>query len=633
VTSSACSCAGISSAACASRDLVVKNNADAAAASPPQNLRREVRTRDVTSYLNGSGNKSFTVENAQSTYLRPRPSRPLKHDVATGLILITRPSCGRSLRDAGHDVVLASDGIAAIAELHGAEFDVLVLDLAVRGRDAFDVIKAARHLSPETEIIVVADEPELNVALECLRLGIFDLVKADNDTALTLSVGRAVERRHLRATTSLFQASQEIFASHDPETLPLTIVNIAARILEADDVALALPARSSTPGASGMLMCMRTSHSHAINEEIRQIAATEVGDDLATEVADRGAPVLLPEDLSGNRTLTNVHSSIVFPLMSGERRVGVLTISRISDPRPYRRTDLARASVLATQILLAVENAALVRRTIEAERLATVGQLAAGVAHEINNPLMYLLESSAHARDLLADILHNAAVAQTHAASEPLRRALNEATEALADVCDGGKRIDAIARDLRTLARGNTPSRENVDLKSAIRSAARVAGPRIRETARLELELGEEAEPLVVLGHAGRLAQVFVNLIVNAAQALGEQAPTPGAPKRFVNIRVKCERVVDGQGKTPHVVATVIDDGAGIDPAHIEHLFEPFFSTKSSTLGTGLGLSLTQSIVVEHAGTIQVSSDLGKGATFTVSFPLAAAVPAKSCAA
>ncbi|MDB4945375.1 MAG: hypothetical protein JWP97_4909 [Labilithrix sp.] len=527
--------------------------------------------------------------------------------MAKGLVLIADgdPASGAlaraKLEAAGHDCVLVSDGVGAIAELHGAEFDVAVLELELGGRPAFDVIKAARHLSPDTEVIVVARNAELSTAVEGIRLGIFDLLDkhaALEGETLLLPVARAIERRRLRATTTLFLASQEIFACADPEKLPAVIVGIAARALEADHVTLALPDRSGR---------MRTMHSQSIHDSMGASASEEVGDDLAGKVARLGVPVLLPEDAGRvGCTLSRVHSSIVFPLSSGDRRVGVLTMSRLADPRPYRRADVDRASVLASQALLAVENATLVRRSLEAERLATIGRLAAGVAHEINNPLTFVLASGTDARETVDELRRAASDEGPEAIKERVSTLLLVA-DALDDVCDGGRRIADIARDLRTLARGNAPSQEVVDLGDIVRAAARVAGPGVREHAKLDLEL---ARGTLLSGHAGRLTQVFVNLMVNAAQA-GEGREPP------VSIQVRT--AIDGD----RIVAAVSDDGPGIAPENLDLLFQPFFSTKSSSCGTGLGLSLTQSIVAEHGGSIAVTSEVGQGATFTLTFPRA----------
>lgn len=524
--------------------------------------------------------------------------------MANGLVLIAdddattvEPVRARLLAD-GYDVVVVADGAAAIAEIHRVELDVALIELALPGRGGLEVLTAAHHLSPETEVLILAERAELATALECIRRGAFDLLAKpfDLDT-LMLSVERAVERRSLRATTTLFRASQELLGNPDPAELPATIVGVAARVLEADDVTLSL---TSADGA------LRTRQSFSITPETRSIAHTEIDDALIGRIAAQGVPVLLPEDSAGGRlpaiTLDGVRSCIVFPLTSGARCVGVLTLVRIADHRPYRRVDVERTGILASQALLAVENAALMHRMVEAERLAAIGNLAAGVAHEINNPLTYVQASASDALERIV-LLRRQGLGDEPVPARKLAPLVADVEEALRDVCDGAQRIGTIARDLRALSRAENRAREKTDLSQIVRSAQRVTAAQLRATATLALELTEKA---FVMADEGRLVQVFVNLIVNAVQAAS------GKP-----VKVTVTTCIVGD----HVLATVGDNGPGIAPEHMARIFEPFFSTKTATLGTGLGLSLSRGIVAEHGGTIEVESEPGQGARFVLSFP------------
>jgi two-component system, NtrC family, sensor kinase len=528
--------------------------------------------------------------------------------VAKGLILIAdhdeagvEPARVR-LRAAGYDVVVVGDGAAAIAELHRVELDIAFVELALPGRGGLDVLAAAHHLSPDTEVVILEGRADLATALECIRRGAFDLLAKPLDLdALMLTVARGIERRSLRATTKLFRASQEILRTQDPAQLPATIVELAARVLEADDVSLALA------DAGGR---MRSAQTHTMSPETRAAADDEVGEAVALRAAELGQPLLLPEDADSGRLpgleLQRVRSCIVFPLASGERRVGVLTLARVSDHRPYRRVDLERTGILASHALLAVENAALMHRTVEAERLATVGNLAAGVAHEINNPLTYVSVSASDALERI-ELLRKRAEAESAELAAWLVPAVHEVEEALRDVSEGAQRIAAIARDLRALARPENTARESLDLSEVIRSALRVSAAQLRARATVTQDLVEGA---LVRADEGRLVQVFINLMVNAVQA----AEARGA----VAIHLATIRVAD------RVIATVHDDGPGIAPEHLTRIFQPFFSTKA-TGGTGLGLSVSQSIVAEHGGTITVSCEPGQGAKFVLSFPATAA--------
>lgn len=522
--------------------------------------------------------------------------------LADGDLAFTEPVRTR-LEAAGYEVVVVTDGAAALAELHRVELDVALVELALPGRGGLDVLAAAHHLSPETEVVILDDRAELATANACIRRGAFDLLAKPLDLdGLVLTVSRAIERRSLRATTTLFRASQEILRVQDPAKLAATIVELAARVLEADDVALALI------GPDGR---MTTRHSHSFSEEARALGAAEVGDALATRVAELGEPVLLPDEAGKARlpevALVRVRSCIIFPLRSGDRRVGVLTLSRISDHRPYRQVDVERTGILASQALLATENAALTHRMVEAERLATIGNLAAGVAHEINNPLSYVLTSAEYARDKLSMLALRIKNMAPELASR-LAPTVRDMEEALSDVGDGAQRIKAIARDLRGLARAESPVREIVDLSQIVRSAQRLTAARLRGKATVHLDLPTDT---LVRGDEGRLVQIFVNLLVNALQA--------GEGDGVVTIRIATRRVDD------QIVTTVHDDGPGIAPEDIRRIFQPFFSTKTAGNGTGLGLSLSQSIAVEHGGTLKVESVLGNGATFVLSLPVSEA--------
>jgi two-component system NtrC family sensor kinase len=531
--------------------------------------------------------------------------RAVDDAVPGGLILIAHedvvamaPVRAR-LSAAGYDVVFVTDGSSALEELHRVELDVALVALGLPGRGGLDVLSAARHLSPETEVVILTERAELGTALECIRRGAFDLLTTPIDLEdIVLTIARALERRALRATTTLFLASQEILRNQDASKLPDTIVSLVARVLETDDVTLALA------GPDGQ---MHTRHSCSINAEMRAIAKREVGDEVGNLVAALGDAVLLPDDAAVRLPalrLERIRSAIVFPLACGDRRVGVLTLSRIADHRPYRRMDVERTAVLASQALLAVENAALLHRMVEAERLVTVGNLAAGVAHEINNPLTYVTASACEAFDRLAR-LRQSANARPSAEVDRLLPALLEVEEALSDVCDGAQRIADIARDLRALARVQNPVHQDVDLSAVVRSAQRITQSKLRCRAIVTTDLASDA---IIGGDEGRLVQVFVNLIVNALQA--------SDGRRTVAIHLATERAGD------RIVATVRDDGPGMTPELRAQVFQPFFSTKSAANGTGLGLSISQSIVAEHHGIVSVESAPGQGATFVLSFPV-----------
>jgi two-component system NtrC family sensor kinase len=233
---------------------------------------------------------------------------------------------------------------------------------------------------------------------------------------------------------------------------------------------------------------------------------------------------------------------------------------------------------------------------IQAERLATAGQLAAGVGHEINNPLSYVLANQTYAVEELSRLT----VPTPGVDLEEVQRALGQAQL-------GAERIRDIVRDLRTFARGDPDTLGPVDVQTTLEFSISMALPQLRQRA----QLVRQYQPVrSVMGNESRLGQVFLNLLVNAAQAI----PEGSSPGQAVTVALH-------EGEPGWVVVEVSDTGSGIAAEHLPHIFEPFFTTKPLGLGTGLGLSVCHGIITGLGGEIQVDSAPGKGTTFRIRLP------------
>jgi PAS domain S-box-containing protein len=233
-------------------------------------------------------------------------------------------------------------------------------------------------------------------------------------------------------------------------------------------------------------------------------------------------------------------------------------------------------------------------RLVAAERVAAVGTLAAGVGHEINNPLAYLvLNLEAASRSL------------TDGGIPGMRDALSGVRGAL----EGAERIRLIVRDLQVFSRQSDQERGLVDLNALVPPAVRIISHALRHRARVVEEFGTVPR---VLGSEARLGQVLLNLLVNAMQAIAEGSPT------LNEVRVRTSTDASGRARVD-----VMDTGAGI-PAHVlPRIFEPFFTTKPTGEGTGLGLSICQQIVRAHGGELEVRSEPGRGSVFSMLLPAA----------
>ncbi len=260
--------------------------------------------------------------------------------------------------------------------------------------------------------------------------------------------------------------------------------------------------------------------------------------------------------------------------------------------------------ILGTRLVIAeraIANAA--RRAAErqdmesrvafADRMASIGTLAAGVAHELNNPLMYVLSNLRLTREEL----------DSREEAEWLQHARQQLDEAI----HGAVRMQSIVRDLKTFSRVDDEQRGNVDIQSVLESSINISWNEIRHRATLERDFGKTPP---VDSNESRIGQVFLNLLINAAQAMPE--------RRVSANRITARTYTDDEG---WAVIEVADNGTGIEPDRMNRVFEPFFTTKDISEGTGLGLSICRNIVRDAGGTIEARSELDHGTTFVVRLP------------
>jgi signal transduction histidine kinase/CheY-like chemotaxis protein len=245
------------------------------------------------------------------------------------------------------------------------------------------------------------------------------------------------------------------------------------------------------------------------------------------------------------------------------------------------------------------ERDAMFTRIATADRMLSIGTLAAGVAHEINNPLAYIATNL----ELLAAELPNLRPSSRSRLTDVTLGCL------VSDAREGVARVNAIVRDLRSLSRPEEQKPGPINVGDVLTSAIKMTNNEIRHRARVVQSL-DDGLPAVE-AEASRLGQVFVNLLRNAAQAIGE-----GLADRN-EIRIRASAVDAGR----RVRIEVADTGAGIPAGIIGRIFDPFFTTKAPGAGMGLGLAISHQIVHSIGGEIRVESQPGSGSTFTVLLP------------
>ncbi|MEY2667688.1 MAG: hypothetical protein RJA59_326, partial [Pseudomonadota bacterium] len=251
------------------------------------------------------------------------------------------------------------------------------------------------------------------------------------------------------------------------------------------------------------------------------------------------------------------------------------------------------------------ESRALQAQLALSSRLAAMGTLVAGVAHEVNNPLAAELADQGIALELAREV--RGRLAGSDAIDRPAEvRLLDDAIEALEEAQEGGQRISRIVKNLSAFGRPD-PRRTPLRLADVVTGALRWLPASVAQSATLQVEDGGAPE---VEASTGQLEQVVVNLVTNAARAI------PPGKRGLVRIRL-------GEGSPGMARLEVEDDGRGIEPALLDRIFEPFFTTRPAGpgRGMGLGLAICHAIVTAHGGTLSVTSTLGKGSTFRMELP------------
>ncbi|RJP80355.1 MAG: response regulator [Desulfobacteraceae bacterium] len=260
----------------------------------------------------------------------------------------------------------------------------------------------------------------------------------------------------------------------------------------------------------------------------------------------------------------------------------------------------------------------------QSEKMASIGQIAAGVAHEINNPIGFiksnLLTLSDYVKDFAglirmygglidrlkappAEIFSEIEAIRLHERSIDKDYLLKDAPELIRECLEGSVRVEKIVIDLKDFAHPGKEEKQSVDINRCLDSTLNVVWSEIKYKAKVHKEYGEI--PLIN-AYVNRLSQVFMNILVNAAQAMACQGE--------ISIRTRADET--------HITIEISDTGQGIPEEDLNRIFNPFFTTKEVGKGTGLGLHVSYNIIKNHHGSIDVSSKVGQGTVFTIRLPI-----------
>lgn len=476
-----------------------------------------------------------------------------------------------TLREMGYDAyAIASSADDALRRATEKCPDLVLMDIRIKG--ARDGIQTAEILREKFGVSVVyltahADDATIERAARTAPYGYLlkpiksaELRSAIEVAAFKLKLDKAISERERRLSTALNAIADAVVA-----------VDLAGKVTYLN------PAAEALIGASAESAIGKTA------DQVLQLMDMRSGSTDARTVAD-------PGDMRLRNLSTGVPSSVnetATPIVDAGQLQGAVMVFR----------DVGEKKRMQQQLELA-------------DRLASLGTMAAGTAHELNNPLTVVITNAGF---LSEELLLVQREIESGTLSEPVDKRLKRIFEALGDVQAAASRMGRIVADLRGFARPVDQQYKVMDLHRCIDWAVRATAHEFQHRASLRTRFDRAPD---VSGDSGRLEQVLVNLLVNAAHAI--------PPGRADQNEVWISLSTDTQGRA---VIEIRDSGAGIRPENLQKIFEPFFTTKAAGSGTGLGLSICHGIVKSLGGDISVTSEPGSGTTFTVVLPPA---PAKA---
>lgn len=536
------------------------------------------------------------------------------------------------LQHAGYRSMSAVNGPEALRKAREAAPDLVLLDIIMPEMDGFAVCKAMRS-DPALQhipIIIVTGLEEKESRIRGLQCGANDYITKPFDTMeVMLKIGNLLKlkeyEQELRLqnerledavrtrTADLARAVEELRSA---EMFSRELFNkIKTAKMEWEKSIDAIKDLIVLVNSKGEIKRCNRSFQQFIGRSYADLLGA-AWSSICREIAGSDAPEVKNESVCSYEAQGRSFEVVAFSFQDLDGTEGrIFTIRDVTELRAMTRaleTEHRKLEQAYNDLKLAQA------KVVQQEKMATIGQLAAGVAHEINNPTGFImsnlgslqkyaerlktfirLQSDALAglpEEVLQPIADQRRMLKIDAITEDLGSLLRESL-------DGAERITKIVQDLKSFSRVDEPEMKRVDINAGIESTINIVWNELKYKASITKEYGPIPP---IMCNAGQLNQVFMNLLVNAAHAIEKQG--------LITIRTWNEG--------GNVNVAISDTGCGIPPEQVGRIFEPFYTTKPVGQGTGLGLAIACDIVKKHNGTIEVVSEVGKGTTFTIRLPI-----------
>lgn len=461
-----------------------------------------------------------------------------------------------SLSDTGYKVFTAENGTQALNILNDNDIPVVITDIKMPGIDGIELLRKIKSKNPETEVIMLTGHGDLELAIKSLKHEATDFItKPINDDALEMALQRAFEKIQMRQKLKEYNRNRAMYDLFINELIQEDVMIIGSdyRIMDINETLLKklglehkeavgrycyeVTHRLSVP-------CSGENHKCPLEETLRTRKPTK------------------ETHIHKDKDNKNVYYSIsAYPFFENGEIIGAIELSR--------------------DITAEINNR---QAMMQKDKLASIGRLSAGVAHEINNPLTTILTTAMLIQE---DI-----------------DAANPMYEELETISNETLRCRKIVASLLDFARQTNPAKKHHNINHIITECIRLTRKQAEfKDVQIEKALSEEVPKLLL--DKEQIQQALINLILNAADATD-----PGGKITVSTTFLPGNQFVD---------IKVSDTGKGMAAEVVDKIFEPFFTTRE--IGTGLGLAITHGIIGRHGGDIRVQSQLGQGTTFTIRLP------------
>jgi PAS domain S-box-containing protein len=574
------------------------------------------------------------------------------------------------------DLVCANRLAEGLKNLNDTAFDIMLLDLSLPDSVGLTTINNVRAYTLDVPIIVLTGLDDEEIAMQAVQAGAQDyLAKRDLDVnMLTRAIRYAVERHRLQTALAQAQRQEEESLKQANDALEIRVEARTSELQEAnahlqDEIAErtkaerereALVTHLMTANQSLKALTKEVQQSHReIEQLIAEIPSILIGIEADDRISQWNAKTEDALALSRTDVLGSTLSSHDMPwdtetVLEGVRRCRELQraieLDNVKFTRADQKNGFLRLTVSPFQLSSANDLGVLIlgqditdRRLLEsqlsqAQKLEAIGQLAAGIAHEINTPTQYVSDNTRFLQEAFHDLAtlmkqYEAVcqAARTSCLTDDHLRAVealvtdidapylrDEIPLAIQQSLEGLERVATIVRAMKDFSHPGGEEKVSADLNKAIESTITVARNEWKYVADMVVDFDPNLPDVPCF--IGDINQVILNIMVNAAHAIGDLVAAGNLAKGTITVQTR--RVDDA------VEIRIKDTGGGIPEAIRSKIFDPFFTTKEVGRGTGQGLAIAHSVVVEkHGGTITFETEIGRGSTFIIRLPTALPIP------